>query len=86
MQEQRTVDEELSRATDALAEHRTNEETGETELRRLDDLSARSTEALKTKRTELAAVQSLSESFASWEGNRARLTAVVESERAAVNY
>ena len=84
-EEQHTVTNELGRATDALAQHRADEERSAADLRKQDDLAARAAEILTTKRVELTAVQKLIESLASWQVNRARLTTVVEAEQAAVN-
>jgi exonuclease SbcC len=84
IEKQAATKDELNRATDALAQHRTAEEKAASDLREQDNLAAQAAEKLKTKRVELIAVQSLNESITSWQANRARLTAVVLSEQAAV--
>ena len=84
IERQRTLQDELNRATDALTQHRATEEKAASALRGQENLALQFAEKLKTKRAELAALQSLNESIASWQVNRARLAAVVESEQAAV--
>lgn len=84
IEKQGTIKNELNRATDALAQHRTAEEKAASDLREQDSLAAQAAEKLKTKRVELTAVQSLNESITSWQVNRTRLAAVVESEQLAV--
>jgi len=83
-QKQRTINNELTRATDNLAQHRAAEEKPTSDLRAQDNLAAQAAEKLKAKRAELAAVQSLDASIASWQTTRARLAAVVESEQVEV--
>lgn len=84
LEKQRTLNEELNRATDALAGHRTTEEKAANDLRAQENIVRLAAEKLKTKRAELTAVQGLNESIASWQINRARLAVVVESEQVAV--
>lgn len=84
LEKQRTLNDELNRTTDALAQHRTTEEKAANDLRAQEILATLAAEKLKTKHVELAAAQSLNESIASWQINLARLAVVVESEQAAV--
>ena len=84
IEQERTINAELNSATEALAQHRTNEERATSKLRNQNDLAAQATEKLNTKRAELTAVQSLNELLASWQSNRDRLAAIVELEQTAV--
>ncbi len=84
LERQRTTVDETNRATDTLAQNRTAEEKAASDLGAQENLATQAVEKLKTKRAELAAVQSLNASITSWQVNRARLPAVVESEQAAV--
>ncbi|MGA2233966.1 MAG: SMC family ATPase [Terriglobales bacterium] len=83
-EKQRTINDELNRATDALAQHQAAEENATSDLREQDNLAAQAAEKLKAKRVELTALQNLNESTTSWQVNRARLAAVVQSEQVAV--
>lgn len=83
-EQERTISNELKSATEALAQHRINEEKATRKLRIQDDLVAQATEKLNSKRSELTSVQSLNELLASWQGNRDRLAAIVELERTTV--
>ena len=84
IEQQHTVNNELNRTSDALADHRLIEEGVAADLRKHDDLAARAAETLMAKRAELTLAQNLSESLASWQANRVRLTSLVESEQATV--
>jgi DNA repair protein SbcC/Rad50 len=84
VERQRTTNDELKRATEALGQHQTAEEKATSDLREQDNLTAQADEKLKAKRVELATVQNLNESVTSWEANRSQLTAIIESEQAAV--
>ena len=84
IEKQRSLNDELVRAIDSLEQHRTTEEKEAVELRAKINLMALASEKLKIKRTELSTVQSLIESIASWQANRARIAAVVELEQSTV--
>jgi DNA repair protein SbcC/Rad50 len=84
IQKQRTLNDELNRAADSIAQHRAAEEKAANDLRAQENRAEQVTEKLKTKRVELAKIRSLNESTASWQTNRTRLASVVESERAAL--
>jgi exonuclease SbcC len=84
VEEQRTLNDELNQAADALAEHRRVEEKAASDLRTQEHLAAQSTEKLRTKRAELAAAQSLNDSIESWQANLTRLANIIESEQNAV--
>jgi DNA repair protein SbcC/Rad50 len=84
VEKQRTTNDELKRATEALAQHQTAEERATNDLGQQDNLKAQADQKLKAKRVELTAVQNLSGSIASWQANRGQLIAVIESEQAAV--
>jgi len=84
IQKQRTLNDELNRAAETLAQLRAAEEKAANDFRAQENRAAQATEKLKTKRVELARFRSLNESTASWQTNRTRLASVVESERAAL--
>ncbi len=84
IEKQRTVNDELNRATNTLAQHRTAEEKAASDQRAQDSLAVQATQKLNTKRAEFVALQSLNESITYWQINRARLATIVESEQAAV--
>src|SRR5207244_5847856 len=69
---QRGANEELNRATAALAQHRASEETAAAGLRAQENLSAQAGQRLATKRAELVALQTLAENAAAWEAKRTR--------------
>jgi exonuclease SbcC len=81
--EQRTLNKELSHATEALAQHREVEEKTTSDLRAQEHLAAQCMEKLQTKRSDLMAVQTLKDSVAPWQANQLHLVAVIESEQAA---
>jgi len=82
VEKQRKLSDELQRATDALAQERVAEEKAVANLRAQEGVAAQVSERLKAHRAELAAVQSLQESIAPWQNNRARLAAILQSEEA----
>lgn len=84
IEQERTINAELNSAAEALTQHRTNEEMATSKLRNQNDLAAQATEKLNTKRAELTAVQNLTELLTSWQINRVRLAAIVESEKSAL--
>ena len=81
---QRTLTDDLNRLDGTLTQHHITEENEASDLRKQESYATLATEKLKTKRGELSRLHSLNESIASWEANRARLTALVESEQTAV--
>ena len=82
VQKQKTLNDELNGVMDSVAQLRAAEEKSTTDLQTQENRAAQAKEKLKTKRLEIAAVKSLIESMASWQTNRTRLAAVVESELA----
>jgi len=81
---QSSLNDELVSATDSLEQYRTTEEKEAGELRSKIDLATLTSDKLKSKRAEFATVQSLNESIASWQVNRTRLAAVIESEQSVI--
>ena len=85
IEKQRTLGDELQRATDALAQHRAAEEKSAGDLRTRETVAAQVAEKLKAHRAELAAVQGLQASVVPWQANRTRLIAVLQSEEVELN-
>jgi DNA repair protein SbcC/Rad50 len=81
-QQQQILSEEVSRLMDTIAQLRANAEKDAITLRSQEDLAVQASDKLKAKRSEAAAVQSLVDSLASWQTNRARLASIAESELA----
>lgn len=84
LDKQRVLNEELNRATIALAQHQASEEKATTDLHTMENLAEQVRDKLTTNRAELVAVQTLIESLAAWQTNRTRLGAVDESEKTAL--
>jgi exonuclease SbcC len=82
---QRELSVELQRATETLAQLTQLEDKAVRELTSREVAVAQAAEKLKTRRSELAAIQSLLETIPDWEANRERLTAVLQSEKAQIN-
>jgi DNA repair protein SbcC/Rad50 len=85
IQEQRTLNDESKGLIDTVAQLRAAEEKATIDLRTQDTRAAQATDQLKAKRAEIALVQSLVETTATWQTNRTRLASVVESELAVLN-
>lgn len=81
-EKQRTLSDELNRLIETIAQLRAAEEKAAIDLRTQETRAVQASENLKARRVEIAAVQGLIESMASWQTNRTRLTSVVESELA----
>jgi exonuclease SbcC len=83
IQGERGASDVLTRTTSTLTQDRVIEESTAGELRKLDELTAQRSEALKIAREQLAAMERVSESIAVWRAKRTRLNAVIELEGAA---
>ena len=82
IQQRETLTGELKALTDGIAQLRVAEEKASSELRAQNNRATQVNNQLKAKRQEIALVEKLIVSTASWQTNRARLDSVVNSEHA----
>lgn len=82
---QRELSKELQRTTDVLAQLVVAEDKATKELRSREATAVQAAEKLKTRRSELAKFQALSDGISAWQANRTRLATVLQSEQALLN-
>jgi exonuclease SbcC len=79
------IRDELKGASDELVKYRESEGTVANDVRVHEARSRQATEALAKTRSELTAVQGLSEAVKTWQANRQRIAAATRTERESVN-